>query len=268
MPILVYLDQTHIGGMREEQFAELSALVDADTVAVASSDVHVIETTKQASRYRPEFLRRVAALGRGLVLMPENVVVRVEWLSFHGHVRAREAIVVRGPGTWLLWGGGAALPLVEHLDDEAGATVAASVESSFGGVAVNVAALKAIPIDQVRGHVAAELSMLGISHAPHLDDLPATEEGFAAMFPSIGLRRAVYANATTLEPNDIADLSFVCRTVPHFDVVAVDRKMHDRLHQTRKALAPELARHLFHARVVRTVEQVIEAIHELTAERG
>lgn len=271
MTILAYLDQTHLGRMSEEHFTVLSALVEADAVALPISDVHLIETIKQASRYRQETLRRIAGLRRDLVLTPEVTVLGLEWLAFHGQGRVRDALVGCSPGSGVLWDGATAdaLPLAaEVLDDDAGSALAANADESFGAAAGNLAALRAVTIDHVREQLVAGLRMLQISPEPRLDDVPATEEGLASAFPSVGLRRAFYAHATTLEPNDIADLSFVCRTVPHFDVVAVDRSMHDRLHRTRTSIPPELARHLFKARVVRNVAQAIEVIHELARERA
>lgn len=255
--------------MSEEQFTVLATLVEAEAVALPISDVHVIETIKQARRYRPETLRRVAGLRRDLVLMPEITVLGLEWLAFHGLARVRDAIVGSSPGIGVMWDGAAAdaLPLAaEVLDDDAGSTLAASTEESFAAAAGSLAALKAVPIDHVRQQLVAGLRILEVSPEPNVDDLPATEEGLASMFPSVGLRRAFYGLVTRLEANDIADLSFVCRTVPHFDVVAVDRRMHDRLHETRTSIAPEFARHLFRARVVRNVQQAIDAIRELTAQ--
>ncbi len=254
--------------MSEEQFTVLSTLVEAELVAFPISDVHLIETIKQARRYRPETMHRVAGPRRGLVLMPESTVLGLEWLAFHGLARVRDEIVGCSPGIGVMWDGAAAdaLPLAaEMLEDDAGSTIAASTRESFAAAAASFAALKAMPIDHVREQLVAGLRKQEVSPEPNLEDLPATEEGLASMFPSVGLRRAFYGVVTTLEANDIADLSFVCRTVPHVDVVAVDRRMHDRLHETRTSIAPEIARHVFHARVVRNVEQAIDAIRELTA---
>ena len=267
MPLLVYLDQLHLGDMTEEQLGVLTKMVDDDIIVVPSSDIHLIETIKQTTRFRPETLRRISALRRNLVLLPEVVVLALEWLASRGCGSFREHIVGLSPGQGVVWDGAVADAVEmagEVLDDDSGTKVAEATRASFQDAAANLEALKRVTVQHIREQLFLGLGMLDISPHPTLDDLPTDEEALAVMFPSIGLRRAFLAHAKQLEPNDIADLSFICRTVPHFDVVAVDRKMHDRLHATRGRLSTALVQSLFRARIVRTSAHAIDAILALT----
>jgi hypothetical protein len=265
-PALVYLDQLHIGNMDTEQLDRLVELAEAGRIVVPSSDIHTVETLKQGTRHRPETIARLRALRARWVLLPEPTVLAAEWLAFRGRiVRARDCIVGEGQPVGVVWDGAVADSVEmagEHVDDDGASELRASSHETFADAAARLEEHKRVPLDHVRGQL-TELMRMSIDPEIALAQIPETEAGFAEAFPSAGLRRFFYAHANSLEANDIADLSFICRTVPHFDVVAVDRRMHDRLYATRGKLDDRVAEVLFRATVVKTTERAMDAIERL-----
>jgi hypothetical protein len=272
MPVLAYLDQTHLSRLSEDEFTTLRVWVDSGRLVVPTSEIHMIETIKWRNAGRFELVRRATALRQRYVLVPEVLILALEWYESRGVAHAvREHMVAQQPSGDRAWLGAPAdgLELAsEVLDDEAAEAVRAQGEESFGEVAANIDRLRQVPLSHVRDQIIEGLSLLAAAGAipgndlPGVSDLPLSEEAFAAVFPSVGLRRYFYASAHSLEPNDLADLSFICRTVPHFDVVAVDRRMHDRLHAIRRKVPAPMAEVLVRARVVRSVLDAITVIEE------
>lgn len=252
--------------MDDDQLATLTGLVEAGRILLPSSEIHTVETLKQASQHRARTIARLADLRARWVLLPEHVVAVAEWLAYRGQVAsASQLIIGEGQPLGTTWDGAVADSIEtvdEYIDDGISGELRNETDEVLAEAAARLEEYKRVPLDFVRDQLA---QLLGMTVEPDLDimKIPSDEDSFTKAFPSVSLRRFFYAHATYLERNDINDLSFICRTVPHFDVVAVDRRMHDRLHAMRAKLPPAITQVLFHATVVKNAAQTMEVIQRL-----
>jgi hypothetical protein len=244
-------------------------LVELGHVCIPISGIHLIETVKQSTEHRPDTVRRVLGLCRNSVLVEVPWVIAAEWHAYRGVGSVRDRLIVDATGPMSARGGDLARFFqlaAENLDDAMSDVVRMATKTDFGAAAGALDQYKQIPLDYVRTQIATALQMIGADSEIRRATIPASEEEFAVAFPSVGFQRYFYDLADSLEPNDIADLSFISRTVPYFDVVAVDRRMHDRLHAMRRRVPAVVRDALFRAQIVRTVAHVLEIVEKRVTE--
>lgn len=98
MPLLAYLDQTHIGNFTDDQVETLAGFVASGDLIAPISMTHVVETWKQHSIPRAKTVARLKLLGGEFGFPDESTLHALEWVAFCGGTPVSESI--RKPGFW------------------------------------------------------------------------------------------------------------------------------------------------------------------------
>jgi hypothetical protein len=232
------------------------------------SEIHLLETLKQPLKHRRRTTARFRRLTKNNIVLPESDILRLEFEhAFNDADSPRTGMIRERQDVGVPWSGAPAQSLelaAETLDDGQARTLRDVMHSRFSDTARDFERIKAVSTAELREQLVRGLAFMGYAEAERR--VPRDEGSLRLAFPAVGLRRVLIQHAHALEPNDIADLSFICRSVPYLDLVAVDHSMHDLLHRARRSIPEAQKVALFRAEIVQHTNKAVKRIGTMVSE--